>query len=70
MPRKGSASLVYFVLGLRILLSFNEPLYLLKKKNRFSFFFFSFFLFFSYNKMVRVWKCFSPLRVVSIEGVR
>jgi hypothetical protein len=45
MPRKGSASLVYFVLGLRILLSFNELLYLFKKKkkkkkktNRFFFF--------------------------------
>jgi hypothetical protein len=45
MPRKGSASLVYFVLGFRILLSFNELLYLLKKKK-------DFFFFFSYNKMV------------------
>jgi hypothetical protein len=41
MPRKGSASLVYFVLGLRILLSFNELLYLFKKKKKTNRFFFS-----------------------------
>jgi hypothetical protein len=41
MPRKGSASLVYFVLGFRILLSFNELLYLFKKKKKKRFFFFS-----------------------------
>jgi hypothetical protein len=39
MPRKGSASLVYFVLGFRILLSFNELLYLFKKKKKKNFFF-------------------------------